>query len=414
MTELQIELISVGDEILLGHTLDTNSHWIANQLANSGYRLRWHSTIGDNESDMRHQFRRAWNRADVVIITGGLGPTHDDKTRPVLAQFFEDELVTRLDLAKRIEDKFAARGLKVPFDSQKMAEFPSRAEPILNKEGSAPGIHYCEDNRDLFSLPGVPVEMQEMVTNYILPKLNEIQKGVFHYHIFRTAGIFESGLNELIGSPELLKPVELAYLPSIDKGVTLRLSVSGEDEEKTKSILAERADQVRNLISDFIFTESEDSLAEVILEKMRKHNLKLAVAESCTGGLLSNNFVCVPGSSDVFERGFTTYSNESKIELLGVEASTIEKHGAVSGQVAAAMAEGALECAGVDIAVSVTGIAGPTGGTEEKPVGHIFFGIADKKGTYTESHRFDGNRTTNRRRSVLTALTLLWRRLKEQ
>ncbi len=413
MTELQIELISVGDEILLGHTLDTNAHWIANQLANSGYRLRWHSTIGDNESDMRHQFRRAWNRADVVIITGGLGPTHDDKTRPVLAQFFNDELVTRLDLAKRIENRLAARKLKTPFGYERMAEFPTRAEPILNKEGSAPGIHYDEDSRELFALPGVPAEMQEMISNYVIPRLELKRKGVFQYHMFRTAGIFESQLDELIGDPDLLKPVNLAYLPSIDHGVTLRLSLSGSDSDETNSILTDRVKRIREVISDHIFTETDENLGEIILGIMRKNRMKLVIAESCTGGLLSNNLVCIPGSSDVFERGFTTYSNESKVELLGVDPKLIEKHGAVSGEVAAAMAKGARTRVGVDIAISVTGIAGPTGGTEEKPVGQIYFGLDDKNGTIIESHRFGGNRTTNRRRSVLTALTLLWRRLRE-
>ncbi len=323
MTELQIELISVGDEILIGQTLDTNAHWLANQLTESGYRLRWHSTIGDNESDMRHQFRRAWNRADVVIVTGGLGPTHDDITRPVLTNFFEDELVTRLDLAKRIEDRFTARGLTTPYGSERMAEFPSRAEPILNKEGSAPGIHFSEDNRDLFALPGVPVEMREMITNYVIPHLSKRRKGVFQYHIFRTAGIFESKLNELIGDPGLLEPVSLAYLPSIDHGVTLRLSLSGTDTAETNSILQSRVEKVRSMISDYVFTETEDCLAEVILDIMRNRKMKLAVAESCTGGLLSSNFVSVPGSSDVFERGFTTYSNESKTDLLGVNATLI-------------------------------------------------------------------------------------------
>jgi len=412
MSELQIELISVGDEILLGHTLDTNSNWIANRLSENGFRLRWHSTVGDNASDMRHQLKRAWNRADVVIVTGGLGPTHDDITRPVLTSFFDDELVTRQDLVQRIEERFTHRGLKPPFGYDSMAEFPTRADPILNQHGSAPGIHFHEEGKNLFALPGVPVEMKEMISNFVLPKLERQRKGVYRYHIFRTTGIGESNLNEMIGDPLKLEPVKLAYLPSLDHGVTVRLSLTGNDADSVDAELNKRFDKVRLVICDYIYTEDKRSLPEVLLEMMRKRNLKLTVAESCTGGMICNRLVSITGSSDVFERGFITYWNEAKIDLLGVDPAIIDRYGAVSEETATAMAEGARERACVDLALSVTGVAGPTGGTTEKPVGLVFIGLADSKETIVEHHRFNGNRETNRRRSTQAALTLLWKRLK--
>ncbi len=410
MAELLIELISVGDEILIGHTLDTNSNWIAKQLSDLGFRLRWHSTVGDNASDMRHQLRRAWNRADAVITTGGLGPTHDDITRPVAADFFEDELIVRKDLQQRIEDRFAARGLKPPKGYDAMAEFPTRAESILNEHGSAPGIHFSEDGKDFFALPGVPVEMKEMVLNYIIPKLEEKRQGAYKHHVFKTTGIGESHLNEIIGDAIQLEPVRLAYLPSIDHGVSLRLSMFGDDESEVEQLLKDRVQRIRELIKEYIFTEDSRSLPEVILDLFRKKNWKLSIAESCTGGMVCDKLISVAGSSDVLERGFITYSNESKMELLGVPEKVLIDHGAVSEETAIAMAEGAREKAGANAAISITGVAGPSGGTEEKPVGLVYIGYSDKNETIAKRFRFNGGRDTNRRRSALAALTLLWKK----
>ncbi|MFH0765247.1 MAG: molybdopterin-binding protein, partial [Calditrichota bacterium] len=278
MPELQIELIVVGDEVLLGHTYDTNSHWIADALSARGLHLRWMSTVGDNVSDMRHQIRRAWNRSDVTLITGGLGPTHDDITSRVIARFFEDELILRPDLAKMIHDRFAARGLTPPPGSERMAEFPSRAEPLLNEHGSAPGIHYHQDGKRLIAMPGVPVEMRGIMEQQVLPLLISLRKGYFGFRIFRAAGIGESFLSQLIGDAGKLAPVQLAYLPSIDQGVTLRLSWGGADQAAVEAQLNQAADYVRGRIQEYIFTEDERSLEEVILAAMRAKGLTLTLA----------------------------------------------------------------------------------------------------------------------------------------
>ncbi len=410
---MKIELITIGDEILLGHTLDTNSNWIASRLSECGFNLRWISIVGDNVSDMRHQLRRAWNRADVVLVTGGLGPTHDDITRPVIADFFNDELIARADLAEWIRDRFAQRGLKPPPGHELMSEFPSRAVPILNEHGCAPGIHYSLDDRELFAMPGVPSEMYGMLTETVLPILENRREKHYRFTLLKTAGAGESFLSEKIGDPNAFVPVHLAYLPSIDHGVTIRLSLSGSDVHEVDNILKKAEESIRSRISEFIYATGSTILEEVILNLLVEKKMRLTLAESCTGGLVTSRIVSVSGSSDAFERAFVTYSNESKIEVLGVDEEILANHGAVSSETAIAMAEGACQRANVDIAVSVTGIAGPTGGTDEKPVGLVYIAIADKRGTLVNRFRFAGDRDANRRRAAHAALVMLWQRLKD-
>lgn len=413
MAELKIELISVGDEILIGQTLDTNANWIASRLSENGFRLRWISVVRDSANDLRHQLRRAWNRADVVLVTGGLGPTHDDITRPVIARFFNDEIVFKPELDKEIRERFARRNLTPPPGYEVMAEFPSRATPIPNLHGSAPGIHYEYDEKKLFAMPGVPKEMRGMFSDYVLKILNEIRHQSFSYMVVRTAGTGESHLASLIGDPADLAPVELAYLPSIDNGVTLRLSTTGIETIEDLSRLVKAYQRMEDLVGEYIYATGEDSLEEILIEQLRFKNLKLALAESCTGGLVAARIVSIPGSSDVFDRGFVTYSNKSKVELLGVDEDILERHGAVSFETAEAMAKGALDRAGADIAASVTGIAGPSGGTEEKPVGLVYIGVADRSDVDVERFRFTGDRDANHRRSAYAVLVMLWQRLKK-
>lgn len=416
VSELNLELITVGDEILLGGTFNTNEHWIANKLAAAGFRLRWASVVGDHVSDLRHQLRRAWNRADAVIVTGGLGPTHDDITRPVVASFFQDELVFRPDLMDSIRQRFEARGLKVPPGTEAMAMFPSAAEPIPNRHGSAPGIYYRIGERDLkemFALPGVPVEMRGMFESFVIPKLTARRTTWFGSRIIRTAGIGESQLSALIGDPAGFAPVTLAYLPSIDYGVALRLDGRGDRREEVEAALDAVVAAIQSRIGVYIYTYGDQPLEVVILDEMRRRRWRLAVAESCTGGMLSARFTDVPGASDVFDRGYIVYSNEAKVQELGVELEVLEREGAVSEAAAQQMAQGALRGSGADLAASITGIAGPGGGSDLKPVGLVFIGVADRGGATVQRFQFAGDRDSNRRRSVMAALTLLWRRLRE-
>ena len=414
MAELKIELISIGDEILIGHTLDTNSNWIADKLSENGLRLRWLSVIGDNDSDLKHQLKRAWNRADVILLTGGLGPTHDDITRPVIAKFFDDEIVTKPELIEDIRERFAKRGLEMPVNTEKMAEFPKHAKAIPNNHGAAPGIHYNIGEQNLFAMPGVPREMKGMFADVVLPYILSLGESTYRHRLIQTAGTGESHLAELIGSISDLEPVKLAFLPSIDHGVTLRISMTANDIDFVEEKLDKAFEHINQRIDKYIYATGDTCLEEKLLEVLRQRKMKLAVAESCTGGLVADRIVSIAGSSDVFDRGFVTYSNESKIEMLGVDPKIIEEHGAVSPETALAMAEGARERAGVDISASVTGIAGPSGGTPDKPVGLVYIAVADKNGSDVKRFRFTGDRQANRSRSAFSVLVELWQRLRAQ
>ncbi len=411
MAELRIELIAVGDELLMGQVLDTNSHWIARRLADEGMRLHGLIWSADSEEEILSNLAKAWNDSDVVIVMGGLGPTHDDLTRPTLAAFFGDELEFREDLAEHVRQRYTRRGSPPAPGWESMATFPISALPIPNEHGAAPGIHYQRDSKELFAVPGVPSEMRGMVDSYILPRLLLQRAGTYSYKIIRTSGSGESHLAALIGDVNQIEPVKLAFLPSLDHGVTLRLSLFGENQSESSSQLAQAEEFVANRISSFIYSRDNRSLDVLILEEMRRRGLKLAVAESCTGGMVCSRLVGVPGSSDVLDRGFVTYSNRAKEDTLGVRKESLEVFGAVSEQVAKEMASGARIAANADVGLSMTGIAGPGGGTADKPVGLVYVGISDTTGSIAVRHLFAGDRDENRRRSTLSALTLLFNRL---
>jgi len=412
MPEYNIELISIGDEILLGHTIDSNANYIQNELVKIGHQLRWHTTIGDNSTDMFEVFDRACNRSQAIIVTGGLGLTHDDITRPVLTDFFRDKLEVRDDLRQTIYERFASRGMAPPPGSDTMSEFPTRAMSISNEHGSAPGIHFQEKGINLFALPGVPTEMADMVTNYVIKCIQEKGQSVYRYHLFRTSGIGESRLSDMIGDSDLYFPIKMAFLPSIDHGVSVRLSHRGSDAVSVESKLDEKVKLVRNIIKKYVYSEDERNLEEIILDQLRAINQKLAIAESCTGGMICERFVSIPGSSKSFDRGFITYSDQAKSEQLGVSKDTLEHYGAVSKKTALEMAMGAMQNSEADIGLSITGIAGPDGGSEDKPVGLTYIGLCDKNSCYARNLHFANGRNTNRRLATMNALTLLWKHLK--
>ena len=411
MAELRIELIAVGDELLMGMTLDTNSHYIAQALASHGLRLQRLIWVADREEDIKAALDEAWSRADIVLMTGGLGPTHDDMTRPVIAAYFNDRLEIRADLRDGILKRFENRGLKPAPGWEIMAEFPTMATPIPNDRGAAPGIHYRRDNHELFAVPGVPTEMKGMIDNYIIPIIAPSQAGGYRYRVIKTVGIGESHLAVLIGDPAKLLPVGLAFLPSIDHGVTLRLSSYDNSSTNSEEALLRVEEIVSRAVQPYIYAKSDILLEAVIVELFRAKRLQMALAESCTGGMIAARIVNVPGSSEVLNRGVVSYSNQAKIDLAGVPSSVIEEFGAVSEEVARSMAQGIRQESGVDIGLSVTGIAGPGGATETKPVGLTFIGIADATGCTVTKYMFAGNRDENRRRATLAALTVLFKKL---
>jgi len=408
---LRIELIVVGDEILLGQTRDTNSAYIARRLTAEGLRLERILVVGDNQEHLQKALEASSGHADIVILTGGLGPTSDDVTRPVLADFLGMPLRFRQDLADGILDRFTRRGTRPSPGWESMAHFPAGAEPLPNSQGAAPGIFAQAGARCYYALPGVPTEMQPMFDRDVLPALVRRRSSVFKSCIFKSVGVGESHLEQKIGPAEHFRPATIAFLPSIDQGVTLRLSCGGVSEQDVESVLKRGAEVIESAVRESLYAREEIALEAVVIDYLRRKGLRLSLAESCTGGLIAERLTSVPGASDVFDAGLVTYSNDAKMSLLKVPDSLLTSFGAVSAECAAAMAEGARAVREVDLALSVTGVAGPGGGSPEKPVGLVFIALASAGGTVVERHHFAGGRDSNRRRSALAALSMLYRYL---
>lgn len=406
---MNAEIIAIGDEILLGQIQDTNSRFIAQTLLSEGIAIQFMSVIPDDPDVIRESFQTAFRRSDVTLITGGLGPTHDDHTKGVLAKFFDLPLVFRNDILEQVREVYQSKQLEFIETSREQAEFPEGATPIPNRHGTAPGIWVEKQGRIFISMPGVPLEMRAMVAGYVLPRLVKMHRGpVTLIRSIHTYGLAEAALYEKLDNrQQILEHAGLAFLPGYS-GVRLRLTVkAGSPVEGAAELDAAEA-LIREKVGNHIFGVGEaTSLERGVGELLKKHAKRVAVAESCTGGYLGKRFTDIPGSSAWFERGWVTYSNESKHEELDVPIELIEEHGAVSPEVAEAMAKGALINSRADIALSITGIAGPDGGTEEKPVGLVYVGYADETQVTHRRYLLSKDRDNVRQRSVAKALMLL-------
>lgn len=406
---MRAEIITIGNEILYGHTVDTNSAHIGRRLAEIGVELEWITSVGDNPERIRHAFRRASERSDAVIITGGLGPTHDDVTIDVFSTFCGRELVLNEEILERIRERFRRRGMEMPESNRSQAMMVKGASIIENRQGTAPGTHLEQNGVHFFLLPGVPREMVGMMAEYVLPVLAERTAGRTIRHLtLRTTGVSESALYDRLSDIEELDA--LAFLPGLS-GVDMRITVREESEEAALRRIEAIAATIHARVGDQIYTTGDDTLEEIIGRELRQRRWKIAVAESCTGGLIGGRLTNVSGSSEYFDRSLVTYSNESKMELLGVPGAIIEQYGAVSEQTARAMAEGVREHSGVEVGLSVTGIAGPSGGTPEKPVGLVYIGLSTPAETTVRESRFTGDRSTNRARTAQAALEMVRRML---
>ncbi|NQS98866.1 MAG: competence/damage-inducible protein A [candidate division Zixibacteria bacterium] len=405
-------ILIIGDEILLGQRQDTNSHYLASELTKIGVTVKRIIAVGDDKSEIQNALQDAQNNSGAAIITGGLGPTQDDITRPAVADFFGAQLLFNPTLSEIIEKKYRARGIKIPECVKVQAEFPQGAQPIDNQFGTAPGIFFRQGDFLCFVIPGVPTEMKGMAEKFIFPLLiDENRVRPFLYRVFRTAGVSEAILSERIGDWEM-EGIKLAYLPKYF-GVDLRISTEAESIETANALLDQAEERIVSQIGDVIYGQGDIELAEVIGEILTANNWRLTIAESCTGGLLGAMITDIPGASRYFRRGFITYSNQAKSDMLGVPEGLIEKHGAVSAQVAGKMAEGAANWAKADFALSITGIAGPTGGAPPKPVGTTYIAIAHPEGLDISKFSFQDNRNLNRLQSARAALLLLHTTLKK-
>jgi nicotinamide-nucleotide amidase len=420
---VKVEVVTIGDELLLGFTVDTNSAYLSRALAAVGIEIIRRSTVGDKAEEIASAVSDALERSDGVVTTGGLGPTSDDLTKPAIAALFGRAMVRDEAIVQWLRDRWAGMRRKgpIPESNFTQAMIPEGAETIPNGHGSAPGI-WLEDDRGRWvaMLPGVPREMRGMVSEQLVPRLTARisaggtdgdQNAVITSRTLRTTGIAESALADLLGdlgrSIDGLAP---AFLPGVE-GVDIRLTSRGIPEREAAARLDAAMAKLREAVGRYIYGEGASDLAAVVLELCRARQIRLAVAESCTGGLLGARITAVAGSSDVFIGGVQAYDNSAKVALLGVDAAEIASHGAVSEEVAVAMARGVRNRLGTDVSVSITGIAGPGGGTPDKPVGTVWIALDDGRKPETLGVRLFGDRGEIRERAAQAALDLLRHRL---
>ena len=412
---MKIEVVTIGDELLLGYTIDTNAAHLARTLAAEGVEIERRTTCGDTAESIATAVREALDRTGAVITTGGLGPTSDDLTKPAIAALFGREMVLDEAHLAWMQERWRTRFQRpMPESNRQQAMLPAGARKLTNNHGSAPGI-WLEDDRGRWvaMLPGVPREMRGMLADTLLPLIVEragAGGGVVLSRTLRTTGIGESHIADLVATiAGGVGDVGLAYLPNAD-GTDLRLTVRGVPKAEAERRLAGAAERLRTVVGDAVYGEDATDLAAVVLDLCRARKLTIGVAESCTGGLLGARLTAIAGSSDVVQGGVISYANEVKTSLLGVPASMLAEHGAVSEPVARAMAAGARARLGVNAALAVTGVAGPGGGTEEKPVGLVWIAL-DLQGS-VEARRFMmvGDRGEIRHRSAQAAMEMLRRR----
>lgn len=402
-------LISVGNELLCGRTVDTNAAWLSGRLFAMGIVTESVRLVPDEIADIVEAFQQAEQKADIVLVTGGLGPTDDDLTRQAMSQYLGVELVYHPELGPQIESFFVSRGLTMPERNRIQAHIPQGAEPIANPRGTAPGVLYESDTRLIALMPGVPGEMEGMFEESVLPRICRRQDGqVVRSTNLRCFGVGESALAEMLGDRMLRGRNPLVNCTVSEGVLTLQVVASGNDVQTAELLLAEQRGELERMLGTLLFGQGEQTLQKVISQCLRAGNKTLAVAESCTGGLIAKMLTDVPGASQFFNCGWVTYSNQSKIDHLGVSASIIDEFGAVSEPVAKAMAEGAARKSEADYAISITGIAGPDGGTAEKPVGLVYIGVlAEGDCRIYRYHFANVGRSSVRLRAAQTALNLL-------
>ncbi|MGZ3873201.1 MAG: competence/damage-inducible protein A [Mucilaginibacter sp.] len=403
------EIITIGDEILIGQIVDTNSAFIAGQLNDIGIRIKQISSVSDDKDHILTALSEAAGRADVILITGGLGPTKDDITKKTIAEYFNVQLVENRDALDNVADIFSRYNRPLLDVNRLQAQVPENCEIILNKNGTAPGMWFNEKGKIYISMPGVPHEMMYMMEDQVIPKLKSSLKLPFIIHkTILTVGEGESFLAERIADIEDSLPpfIKLAYLPKLGQ-VRLRLSGYGAEEEVLKKAVNEFAAKIIERVGNVVAAEEDIPIEQAILTYMSDSRVTLSVAESCTGGYISHLITQHAGSSKVFLGGAVSYSNELKESVLGVKEDTLEKFGAVSGETATEMVKGALLNFKSDYAVAVTGIAGPDGGTLEKPVGTVWIAVASRKQTVVKKFTFGNKRRQNIERAAISAFNML-------
>jgi nicotinamide-nucleotide amidase len=409
---MKAHIVTVGDEILFGSTLNTNAAYIGEKMSEIEINVGGASVVPDKIDEIVGEYRRVWKKADVVFSTGGLGPTHDDRTREAVVDFFGCQLVGDKDVMEDIKERFDRLNRPLAKINEDQAMVPDCAEPIRNKRGTAPGYWIERDEKIFVAMPGVPHEMREMMETFVLPRLKE-RVGESAAHTKRltllTTGIGESNLYDKLGDiDEISEGGELAFLPTLG-GVRIRITAVGETDKEADEKLQAVEQRIRGKAGRFIFGKDDETLAEVVGRLLKDRDLEIAVAESCTGGLLSSMLTDFGGASDFYERGVVSYSNASKVELLHVNEDDLNAEGAVSQKTAKQMAEGVKAVSAADVGLAITGIMGPTAGGSDKPVGLVYVAVADDDGVTVKAFNFGDDRRQNKVRAATAALDMLRR-----
>lgn len=403
---MTVELISVGTEILMGNIVNTNAAWLAQECAALGLSCFYQSVVGDNAGRLKEQMRTAAERSDVVILTGGLGPTADDLTKETAAELAGKKLVMDEHSLERVMSYFQIRGIEMTENNKKQALIPEGAKVLDNDNGTAPGLILENGEKCMILLPGPPNEMRPLFEDQVKPYLKALSPCILYSETVKLCGIGESMaaamVQDLIDAQENPTIAPYAKIGEVHFRVTAQAKDEKEGKKRVKPVIKE----LKRRFGQAVFAaKEEDTLEKSVAKLLLKNRMTIAFAESCTGGMIAGRLVNVPGVSKAFGTGYVTYSNKAKRKLLGVKKSTLKQYGAVSLQTAKEMAEGALAASGADAAVSVTGIAGPDGGTAEKPVGLVYIGCCVQGNTFVQEYHFLGNREKIRESTVAAALT---------
>lgn len=406
---MKAEIIAVGTEILLGDIINSNAQYLAQELAALGIDMYYQQVVGDNENRILHAFDEAYSRSDIIITTGGLGPTDDDLTKEVAAKYFNKELLPDEESIEKIKKYFKFRQRKMTENNLKQGLIPEGAIVINNNNGTAPGVIIEENNKIMIILPGPPREMKPMFEETVRPYLQEKSDSVLVSKMIKILGIGESAVAEDVKDlmDAQTNPTIAPYAKEV--GVMLRVTAKAESEEGALRLITPVEEEIKKRLGDNVYATEDISIEDVVAKLLISKKLTISTAESCTGGMIARTLINYPGISEVFLEGAVTYSNEAKHKRLGVKNETLDKYGAVSEETAREMAIGIANTAGTDVSIVTTGIAGPDGGTEEKPVGLVYIGVYVKGQVTVQKHIFNGNRSRIRLQATITGLDMLRR-----
>ena len=408
---MDAEILAVGTELLMGQIANTNAQYISQRFNQLGINVFYHSVVGDNPARLKKSLELALSRADIVITTGGLGPTKDDLTKETIAEAFNRKMVFHEDVYERLQDFFKKLHKNMANNNNKQAYLPEDSIIVPNNKGTAPGCIIEENGKTVVMLPGPPNEMQPMFEETVFPYFKQKTNTIIESKMLRIFGIGESSLENML-EDIIDTQSNPTIAPYVKQGeVTLRVTAKCETKEKALELIDPEVEKIHSVIGDTLYSTDGKDLDEVTVNLLIKNNISIATAESCTGGLLSSTITNISGASAIFQGGYITYSNELKINELGVKRETIEKYGAVSSQTAKEMAMAAREKVGTDLGVSITGIAGPTGGTDEKPVGLVYVGLCDKNDCIVKELHLIGDRDRVRHVTCLHALDMVRRKV---